>query len=339
MKESLLLGAAFLATVGGVAIFRLVGRSARLMDVPNERSSHAEPKLRGGGIVIVLVCLVGYITASYLTGTPARWSYVAGAFIVASVSWLDDVYNLPAAVRFAAHGAAAATLIWSLGTVDSVFLPVAGYTFELGWLGTVGTFVWIVWLVNAYNFMDGIDGIAGGQAIVAGLAWGAFGYLTAEPLLHLFGLTVAFSSLGFLFHNWSPAAVFMGDVGSAFLGFTFAAMPLLITGNGSSHGGWLFPAAVCFVWLFVFDAAFTFARRVVKGETVWKAHRQHLYQRLVISGKPHRTVSLFYSAIASIVAAAFLLAFDFRGIAEILLLFLLVLSAVVVAAIALRKKV
>ena len=95
---------------------------------------------------------------------------------------------------------------------------------SLGRLGLIITFLWIVGLTNAYNFMDGIDGIAGGQAVVAGLGWAGLGYLTDQPLIGLLGLLLAASSLGFLGHNWPPARIFMGDVGSAFLGFTFAVL-------------------------------------------------------------------------------------------------------------------
>ena len=99
--------------------------------------------------------------------------------------------------------------------------------YSLGNWGYVITFFWIVWMVNSYNFMDGIDGLAGLQAVITGIGWLILCYICEMPALTIFSGIIAAASLGFLLHNWNPAAIFMGDVGSAFLGFTFAALPLL----------------------------------------------------------------------------------------------------------------
>jgi UDP-N-acetylmuramyl pentapeptide phosphotransferase/UDP-N-acetylglucosamine-1-phosphate transferase len=172
-------------------------------------------------------------------------------------------------------------------------LPLLG-PLALGWFGLIMTFVWIVGLTNAYNFMDGIDGIAGGQAVVAGLGWTLLGWLDHQPLVAALGLLLAASSLGFLGHNWPPARIFMGDVGSAFLGFTLAVLPVV----AAQHNPRLAWAGVLLVWPFVFDAAFTFLRRLRKRENVFAAHRSHLYQRLVIAGYSHRFVTLLYIGLA-----------------------------------------
>jgi UDP-N-acetylmuramyl pentapeptide phosphotransferase/UDP-N-acetylglucosamine-1-phosphate transferase len=152
------------------------------------------------------------------------------------------------------------------------------------------TFFWVMGLINAYNFMDGIDGLAGVQAVVAGLGWALLGGIEGQILISSFGLLVAASSLGFLGHNWSPARVFMGDVGSAFLGYAFAVLPVMAIAE-NPH---LFLAGVLLVWPFVFDPTFTFIRRLRNGEDVFSAHRSHLYQRLVITGYSHRFVTLLY---------------------------------------------
>src|SRR6185436_11775719 len=130
-------------------------------------------------------------------------------------------------------------------------------------LGFTITFFWIVGLTNAYNFMDGIDGIAGGQALVAGIGWTAIGWLDGQSHIVVFGLLLAATNLGFLFHNWSPARIFMGDVGSAFLGYSFAVLPLMLSSQSTGRTGFkLALAAILPVWPFVFDSTFTILRRL-----------------------------------------------------------------------------
>ena len=153
-------------------------------------------------------------------------------------------------------------------------------------------------MINAYNFMDGIDGIAGSQAVVAGAGWFILGVLADVPAVAGLGLVLAASSIGFLIHNWHPASIFMGDVASGFLGYMFAILPLM-QGGDNSHGATVLPG-VLLVWPFLFDTILTFMRRLRNGEDVFAAHRSHLYQRLVISGLSHQTVTLLYAGLASL---------------------------------------
>ena len=155
-------------------------------------------------------------------------------------------------------------------------------------------------MTNAFNFMDGIDGIAGITAAVAGAAIAAAaGCLGLGPVAAV-GLAFAGASIGFLTSNWPPARIFMGDVGSAFCGFLIAALPLL---GGETHGPRLAIVAAVAMWPFIFDTAFTLCRRAARGENVFKAHRSHLYQRLVIAGWSHRAVSTLYGGLSAMAAA------------------------------------
>lgn len=283
----------------GVGGLRRWAESRQMLDIPNARSSHTRPTPRGGGLLIVVVSTLGFAIAWMLR--PASWPpaalivYLIGAWLIAGVSWLDDLRSVPNRVRFAAHSLGALFVLLGFGYWDVVELPLIG-VLSLGWSGLVLAFFWIVGLTNAYNFMDGIDGIAGGQAVVAGAGWAVLGWLVNQPLVGVIGLLLAAASLGFLGHNWPPARIFMGDVGSAFLGYTFAVIPVI----AAQHNPRLFLAGVLLVWPFVFDAAFTFIRRLRNGENVFAAHRSHLYQRLVIAGFSHRFVSLLYIALAAI---------------------------------------
>jgi UDP-N-acetylmuramyl pentapeptide phosphotransferase/UDP-N-acetylglucosamine-1-phosphate transferase len=219
---------------------------------------------------------------------------------VALVSWFDDVRSLPSLTRLVAHGLGAAVAILALGYWTTVSLPGVG-SVGLGWIGLPLTAVWLIGLTNAYNFMDGIDGIAAGQGVVAGLAWAAIGSIAGQPLISTLGLLLAAASLGFLGHNWPPAHIFMGDVGSAFLGYSFAVLPLLLTHLSSEPRlQRVAPVLGCLVvWPFVLDATSTFLRRLARRENVLTPHRAHVYQRLVITGHSHRRVTSLYVALAA----------------------------------------
>ncbi len=263
--------------------------------IPNLRSSHLHPTPLGGGLVIVAVTLLGFLLSVWLH---PDWSWQASWLMcwrryVAGVSWWNDMRTLPVWLRLLAHGLAAGLAIWGIGAWQTFSLPGL-VQIRLAWLGIPIALVWIVGLTNAYNFMDGIDGIAGSQALVAGLGWAALGSLIDQPLLSLLGLLIAASNLGFLGNNWPPARVFMGDVGSAFLGYSFAVLPMIA--SQTDHRAAL--AGVLLVWPFVFDPIFTILRRSLRGESIVSAHRSHLYQRLIIVGHSHRTVTLIYLVLA-----------------------------------------
>jgi Fuc2NAc and GlcNAc transferase len=308
MIKILLYVSVFLMTFFGVEVFRRWSRRRNILDVPNERSSHVAPTPRGGGLIIGTICLSVFFAYCEIFQINYYWSYFIGAIVIISISWLDDLFSVSVFWRFLCHGLAAFLVVWSLGYWQSIYLPFGG-TIYLGQSGIFFTFLWIVWMINAYNFMDGIDGIAATQAVSAGIGWLVVGTLMGSETAGFYAGVIAFSSFGFLIHNWQPAKVFMGDVGSAFLGFNFAVLPLiakseLAADNSSLH---LLPLiAVSLVWLFLFDTVLTFLRRVFKREKVWQAHREHIYQKLSVSGYTHRAVSLSYGA-ASFLTLIFLI--------------------------------
>ncbi len=226
----ILITAGFFLTIFGIKVFLNWSKKNQILDIPNERSSHQKPTPVGGGIVFVSVSLFLFLFYLLITGKEIPWSYFGGAVLIAAVSWLDDLYSIPVAVRFFFHSLAALLVIFGLGIVDNIYLPAIG-NFQIGNFVYGLWFLWIVWLINAYNFMDGIDGIAAVQAVSAGLGWAFLGYLQGIGEVFFFGLLIAVSCAGFLFYNWQPAKIFMGDVGSAFLGFTFAVFPLFLAGK------------------------------------------------------------------------------------------------------------
>lgn len=293
-----LLVVACLLSWAGVGAIRRFAERRQLLDIPNERSSHTRPVPRGGGLAIAVVTLVLTPVMAVGLGMSNRLPVslmLAAWAAVAAVSLVDDIRSLPNRVRFAVHAAAAIAVIAALGHLGRVELPLVGLV-QLSWAGAVVAFFWLTGLTNAYNFMDGIDGIAGSQAVVAGLVWAVAGWITGAQLLAEIGLIIAGASLGFLRYNWSPARIFMGDVGSAFLGLSLASLALA----GAEIDPRLASVGVLAVWPFVFDASFTFMRRALRRENVFAAHRSHLYQRLAILGYGHAPVSMLYAALAAL---------------------------------------
>ena len=283
----------FIALGGGFFYRRFAPR--RALDVPNERSSHTRPVPRGGGLVIVGGFLIGL---AFWLGmgnslSPRALGWLLGALLVATVSFVDDLHPLPATPRLAVHGIGA--ILLTIVGVQERELPLL--------LALPLAFIWIALVTNVYNFMDGIDGLAASQAVIAGLALLAAGAIVGNPLIGIAAGLIAAASAGFLVHNLPPARLFMGDVGSTFLGFSFAALALL--GNLGVGGGRL-PIEFGIVILapFLFDSIVTLARRIARGERWYAAHRSHYYQRLVVRGASHAQVTALYAGLALIAAVA-----------------------------------
>jgi UDP-N-acetylmuramyl pentapeptide phosphotransferase/UDP-N-acetylglucosamine-1-phosphate transferase len=281
------------AFVGGQLYLNRAPR--RALDIPNERSSHTRPVPRGGGLVIVAGFFAGLVVWLGMGGTlsPRALGWLAGALLVAGVSFVDDLRSLPALPRLLAQLAGAAILtlagVQERDTSLLLALPLA--------------FVYVIVLTNIYNFMDGIDGLATTQAIIAGLALAAAGVIVANPLVTIGGSLISASALAFLRYNFPSARLFMGDVGSTFLGFSFAGLPLLAS---IGVGGGRLPIEFALVLLapFLFDGVITLARRVLKGERWYAAHRSHYYQRLVSGGLSHGRVTGLYAGLAIVAAGA-----------------------------------
>ena len=284
----------------GVFYFRRVAWNLQILDQPNERSSHSTPVPLGGGLLITLLVLATSAWVANETDWQRSLIYIVSASIIAWMGWRDDVRSLPAVFRLVVQGLIAVASIWGMGYFKVVAIPMLGDV-QLGVVGILITFLWIVGLTNAYNFMDGIDGMAGGVACSAALGWMWLSSNTETWFVFWTALAIAASSLGFLRHNWSPAKVFMGDVGSTFLGYTFAVLSLV----SADQGGDALLIGTLLMWIVIMDSFVTFLGRASRGENVFSGHRAHLFQRLVLSGYKHTTISLLYillTAIAGLLA-------------------------------------
>lgn len=260
--------------------------ASALLDIPNERSAHDRPVPRGGGLAIVAVTLAA-IVLSGLRGwiAPSVALALAGALPVAGIGWLDDRRGVPAAWRALVHAAAAA---WAVGWLGGLpVLRMGEDTLVLGAAGVPLALLGIVAATNFFNFMDGIDGLAAGEGIAAGGVAGGLLVALGAPGLGFVTLVAAAACAGFLHWNRAPARIFMGDIGSGFLGFLLAVLALASERSG---------ALPLVLWalilgVFIVDPLVTVVRRLRHGERLHIAHRAHAYQRAVQAGASHARVS------------------------------------------------
>jgi UDP-N-acetylmuramyl pentapeptide phosphotransferase/UDP-N-acetylglucosamine-1-phosphate transferase len=273
------------------------GRLSHLiLDHPTARSLHEAPVPRVGGLGLH----AGALLAIAIIAPPlpaALW--IAGGVLLL-VSFLDDMRGLPAAWRLVAH------LAVSGAFATLVIAPAHGP------LAVVAATLALAWMANLYNFMDGSDGLAGGMTLIGFACYGAAAWFAGSTEFALVNLSIAAAAAAFLVFNFHPARVFLGDAGSIPLGFLAAALGMI---------GWLqddwaawFPPLVFSP--FIVDASITLARRFLRGEPVWQAHREHYYQRLVRMGWGHRRTALAEYALMLACGAGALMALALPPVAQ-----------------------
>lgn len=257
----------------------------KIQDIPNERSLHTAPVPRIGGMALIIGLLSGWAMNFH----SLIWWIVLPLLMLFMVSLLDDLRGLSVRFRLFVHVSAAFLLALGCGLfVQSVLL------------GILVMFV-AVWAINLYNFMDGSDGLAGGMALFGFSIYGIAAIISHEETFALLNFSIAAAAASFLYFNFYPAKVFMGDAGSIPLGFLAAAMGL-----------WGWQMTLWPVWFplmvfspFVLDATVTLIKRGIRKEKIWQAHREHYYQRIVQLGLGHRnTAVLEYVLMASVGASA-----------------------------------
>lgn len=253
---------------------RCYALSRSLMDIPNARSSHTIPTPRGGGVAIVLAFTLALFMLLFagLMEIPVFLAIAGAGAVVAVIGFMDDHGHIAARWRLLGHFGASLWLLFWLGGLPVVEL--AGATFDLGWFGHTLAVLYLVWLLNLYNFMDGIDGIASVEAICVCLGAALLYWVGGTLELVWAPLLLSFAVAGFLFWNFPPAKIFMGDAGSGFLG--------IVLGGLSLQAAWVSPDLL-WGWLillgvFIVDATFTLFRRLLRGDKVYEAHRSHAYQ-------------------------------------------------------------
>ncbi len=281
-------------------------------DRPNHRSLHTSPVSRLGGLGLFMAAGLALLMQIGLIGialpTDVRWlAFGAGLAVLIALGVLDDRGGVRASWRLLTHAGCSMLLLaamqcepschaWPDAWPDPIgpvaaakVLAVDGRIIALG--GSMLLLTGLVWLSNLFNFMDGSDGLAGSTAL---LGFSTYALLAPTgSLLQVVSLLIAGSSAGFLTWNWSPARIFLGDAGSVPLGWAAGALGIL----GAQAGYWAWPLPLLLFLPFVMDATATLMRRLIGRQRFWEAHRDHAYQRLVLSGWSHRRVALLYAAL------------------------------------------
>jgi glycosyltransferase WbpL len=278
------------AIVSGLVtnFIRYISIKKNLYDIPNARSSHDIPKPKGGGLSIVLILLItiGNLFFNHQIASNISMSLLIGLSLVAIVGFIDDYKNLPVLIRAVAYVLAAVLSIHLIGGVS--VLSINNYQIQLNQFGCFLAVLFVVWITNLYNFMDGTDGFAAIQTICTGLFCGVLLYLSAHTPYAIFLFSLVASTIGFLYWNWSPAKIFMGDVGSCTIGFLFAVLSLYTEKEEMlSISVWLILLAP-----FIGDATFTLFKRINKKEKWYKAHNSHAYQKLYQLGISHSELAI-----------------------------------------------
>lgn len=293
MSDAWFIPAAFGVSFLLTAALRRYAISRSLIDIPNARSSHTIATPRGGGVAIVVafVLSLGFLYAVGLMSTRAFIASAGAGVAIALIGFMDDHGHIAARWRLLGHFAAAAWLLGWFGGLPPIEL--FGFSVDLGWAGHVLATFYLVWLLNLYNFMDGIDGIASVEAICACLGACLLYWLSGLDSLIWGPLLLAASVAGFLYWNFPPARIFMGDAGSGFLG--------IVLGGFSLQAAWV-SAPMLWAWLillgvFIVDATFTLFRRLLRGDKVYEAHRSHAYQFASRRFGKHLPVTLAVCAI------------------------------------------
>lgn len=294
-----------LASVSTAGSFLLTGlvRSyamrAGVLDRPSARSSHSIPTPRGGGLAILTAATIAIALGGIVKVVDLGDAITLGlgAWSLALLGWIDDHRSLRASTRLLVQFAVAGWTLFRFGG-----LPVASvgvWTLHLHWFGYLAGTLGLVWSINLFNFMDGIDALAGSQAALIFITVGLLLIGRGDASLGMASCILGTAAIGFLPWNWPPAKIFLGDVGSAPIGYLVAALAVAAENKGEVP---LVVVALVSA-VFIVDATVTLVRRLLRRERLSEAHRSHAYQRLARALGSHGRVS-FWAAVETSVFAA-----------------------------------
>jgi UDP-GlcNAc:undecaprenyl-phosphate GlcNAc-1-phosphate transferase len=285
-----------LLTVFAYVIVLFFLKTAIAIDEPNERSSHSQTTPRSGGVAIVATFFVGILIIYFFgdkthIGQKYMASFIVSALSIVLISFLDDLKRESVLLRLSVMLLAIFNLMWGGIVLDHLSIPGFNHV-QLGLFAYPLTLFWILGLTNAVNFMDGLDGLVGGIAAIVALFFMIISYSQGSTFVYITSYTILAGAIGFLLLNFPPAKIFMGDVGSIFLGFVFATFAIIAALYDNSHTSFLVMPLLLFN--VIFDTFFTFIRRLVRRENVFQPHKSHLYQLFQRSGYTHLEVSLVH---------------------------------------------
>ena len=286
MSLLLLISLLFIGSALLTGLFRSVAQRARLNDVPVSRSAHSAPVPVGGGlsIVVLLLLVAGYGYSVEIIRINELAALMAG-LVIACIGMVDDVKQLDIRWRIPAQFLASIYVVYCLGDVPAIDFGLFVFPESL-LLNVIAVFA-LVWLLNLFNFMDGIDGIAATELIAVNLISIVI-VINTDELITLLSAGLAAAAGGFLLWNWAPAKIFMGDVGSSFIGFSLGVMALL----SMHHGSMTVWTWVLLVGVFIVDATLTLFNRFRRKQRWVEGHASHAYQNAARHYKSHAKVTI-----------------------------------------------
>ncbi len=279
----------------------LPGSFLSILAHPNERTLHSMPTPQTGGLAVIGSVVISLILAASVlaitqpskavlpkgVASGSLW-IVVSMLLIFVVSFIDDCVGLPAVLRLGIQAVSAFIIIGGVGlTLSSIPIP-GGPNILLGIASIPVSALVLLWMANLYNFMDGMDGFAGGMTFFGFGFLAYFGWQAHFPVMLIIAVFVAMAALGFLTYNFPPARIFMGDAGSITVGFLAGTLMIL----GVRDGIFELWVPIMIFSPFIVDATVTLIRRVLRRKKIWQAHREHYYQRLVLSGWTHRRTVL-----------------------------------------------
>lgn len=261
-----------------------------ILDLPNERSSHDKPTPKGGGLGILMALCIGFLAAQWRSaedaGAQTMVAVIVGSLVLGAVGFADDIREIRAVARLAIQ--------FAVGALAGLLVPSQFAT----WLAVPMLAIWVASYVNAFNFMDGIDGISAMSGAVAGCSYALLGWQFDSYVVVALGAALCGASFSFLPYSFPRARVFPGDAGSYAVGFVIALLAWLVWTSGAPPLLALAPTAV-----YLLDTGTTLVRRARAGQSLFEAHRSHVYQVLAADGRSHATVALLVAAFQALVVA------------------------------------
>lgn len=298
--------ASFIALITTFFMTFLVKKLAlkfNIVDFPNQRKIHKVVKPRAGGLAIFIGVIFGML---YLQPEHEHLLEISlGAIVIIITGLLDDRYDIRATVKLVGQIIAATFLISSGLIIERITLPFIGLI-ELGPLSVLITILWVVGITNAINLIDGLDGLATGVSTIALTTMFIMAIIDTQVMAAYLAIVIIGANLGFLYHNFYPAKIYMGDTGSNFLGYMIAVISMLGLFKNVAILGFVIPILILAVP--IFDTLFAIIRRAKTNHGIMRPDNKHIHYQLIRAGFTHRQsviIIYFFSAIFGLLAILF----------------------------------
>ena len=289
-----------LSLVLSLSLTPLVSKLAVRMgavDHPNERKIHVKVMPRIGGLAIIIAFTIGLLVLQ--PKTEFIWSILAGSFVITITGMVDDLYSVRPIVKFGGQMIAALLVVSDGLLIDKITVPFYG-TLEMDFLSIIITLFWIVGVTNAINLIDGLDGLAAGVSSIGLASLAIIGAIDGRIIIVQFSTLLIGACLGFLYHNFYPAKIYMGDTGALFLGYWISIISMLGLFKNVAIFSFILPIFI--IAIPIFDTLFAIVRRLISKQSIGQADRKHIHHRLIAMGYSHRKSVLIIYLLSSVFA-------------------------------------